>query len=174
MKYARIERERRYLLTQLPPGLVPDSSHTRITDRYITGTRLRLRRMEDPQGNVTALKLTQKYLPPHQLGVETIITNLYLNEAEYTALSCLEGPTLRKRRYPYPYNGRTYGIDVFEDALCGLILCEVELDEQTAAHLFEMPCFALREVTDDAFFTGGNLIHLNFTEVQTYEFSTAH
>ncbi|MCB9136532.1 MAG: hypothetical protein H6636_13990 [Anaerolineales bacterium] len=159
MKYARIEREHRYLLTQLPPGLTPNSPHTRIIDRYIPGTRLRLRRMEDPDGNVTALKLTQKYNPPTGTGLETIITNIYLNEAEFQFLACLEGPTLRKRRYPYPYQGKTYSIDVFEGTLHGLILCELEFDEQTPAHL-EIPPFAAREVTHDPTFTGGHLVTL--------------
>ncbi len=156
MKYARIERERRYLLAQLPPGLTPDSPHTRIIDRYIPGTRLRLRRMEDETGKVTALKLTQKYDPPVGTGLETIITNLYLNETEFQTLACLEGPTLHKRRYPYPFNGRTYVIDVFEGPLNGLILCELELDEQTAAQ--PIPPFAVCEVTDDPTFTGGHLV----------------
>ncbi|NUM46848.1 MAG: hypothetical protein HUU38_19250 [Anaerolineales bacterium] len=160
MKYARIERERRYRLTQLPPDLPPDSPHTRIIDRYIPGTRLRLRRMENETGNVTALKLTQKYDPPTGTGLETIITNLYLNETEFQALSYLEGPTLCKRRYPYPFNGKTYAIDVFEGPLHGLILCELELDEQTAAQPIPIPPFAAREVTDDPTFTGGHLVTL--------------
>lgn len=159
MKYARIERERRYLLTHLPPGLTPDSSHTRITDRYIPGTRLRLRRMEDETGNVTALKLTQKYDPPSGVGLETIITNLYLNETEFQTLACLEGPTLRKRRYPYPFADRNFSIDVFEGPLEGLILGEIEFDEPADSHI-ELPPFATREVTDDPFFTGGHLVTL--------------
>lgn len=159
MKYARIERELRYLLTELPPGLTPDGPYTHIIDRYIPGTRLRLRRMEDPQDNVTALKLTQKYDPPTGVGPETIITNLYLNEAEFQIFACIEGSTLRKRRYPYPHEGITYSIDVFEGPLNGLILCELEFDERTVAHI-EMPPFATREVTDDPTFTGGHLVTL--------------
>lgn len=159
MKYARIERERRYLLNHLPPNLTPDSPHTCIIDRYISGTRLRLRRMENETGNVTALKLTQKYDPPTGTGPETIITNLYLNETEFQTLSCLEGPTLRKRRYPYHFAGRKFSIDVFEGALEGLILCEIEFDEHTLSNI-ELPLFALREVTDDPFFTGGHLVTL--------------
>ena len=159
MKYARIERERRYLLAQLPPGLTPDSPHTRIIDRYIPGTRLRLRRMEDVTVNVTALKLTQKYDPPTGTGLETIITNLYLNETEFQTLACLEGPTIHKRRYPYPFAGRNFNIDVFEGSLDGLILGEIEFDELAGSHI-ELPPFATREVTDDPFFTGGHLVTL--------------
>ena len=40
-KYTRVERERRYLLRELPPGLKLQAEHAQITDNYITGTRLR-------------------------------------------------------------------------------------------------------------------------------------
>ena len=36
-KYARVERERRYLLQDLPEGLTRASHHLQITDNYITG-----------------------------------------------------------------------------------------------------------------------------------------
>ena len=42
-KYARVERERRYLLPDLPEGLSRAEHHLQITDNYITGTRLRMR-----------------------------------------------------------------------------------------------------------------------------------
>ena len=174
MIYACFERVRRYLLFVLPPGLALDSPHIRITDRYIPDTRLRLRQMEDEQGNITALKLTQKYDPPTGIGLETIITNLYLNEAEYQTLACLQGKLLIKRRYPYPFAGRTYSLDVFEGALEGLILCEIEFDEHTVSQPMNIPPFAVREVTDEPFFTGGSLIHLTYADIQTHERSTAH
>lgn len=47
LKYAVVERERRYLVVRLPPGV---TSTKDITDRYITGTRLRLREMRDQDG----------------------------------------------------------------------------------------------------------------------------
>jgi CYTH domain-containing protein len=48
-KYARVERERRYLLQDLPEGLTRADPHVQITDNYITGTRLRLRKVRDPK-----------------------------------------------------------------------------------------------------------------------------
>ena len=50
-KYALLERERRYLLQDLPEGLTRASPHVQITDNYITGTRLRLRKVRDPRTN---------------------------------------------------------------------------------------------------------------------------
>ena len=50
-KYASIERERRYLLQDLPEGMTRADPHVQITDNYITGTRLRIRKVRDPKTN---------------------------------------------------------------------------------------------------------------------------
>ena len=52
LKYAWIEEERRFLLGSNPLESTPAESFNRIIDRYITGTRLRLRRIESPSGEV--------------------------------------------------------------------------------------------------------------------------
>ena len=48
-KYARVEREWRFLLAGLPDGMPPASAR-RITDRYLTSTSLRLR-LESPHSS---------------------------------------------------------------------------------------------------------------------------
>src|SRR6476469_785804 len=85
-KYARLERERRYLLQDLPEGLTRASPHVQITDNYLTGTRLRLRKVRDPQTNKWTVKFTQKYAPQPADLSRTLITNTYLNPAEYEML----------------------------------------------------------------------------------------
>ena len=49
LKYAVVERERRFLLASLPDGVV---STKQIVDRYVTGTRLRLREVREDDGTV--------------------------------------------------------------------------------------------------------------------------
>jgi hypothetical protein len=56
-KYARIERERRFLLDRFPSADVMRIRH--ITDRYLDGTLLRLREQTDDAGPAI-FKLTQK------------------------------------------------------------------------------------------------------------------
>jgi len=63
LKYARIEEERRFLLKSIPEELLEVEENICVIDRYITGTRLRLRRMQSPQGSTLALKPGQKYRP---------------------------------------------------------------------------------------------------------------
>src|SRR6267378_6223610 len=81
-KYARVERERRYLLPDLPEGITRPDPHVQITDNYITGTRLRLRKVREPRTNKWTVKLTQKFAPNPQDFSRTIITNIYLNALE--------------------------------------------------------------------------------------------
>src|SRR5687768_3123405 len=59
-QYAKPERERRFLLAEVPVGEIERA--TKITDRYFLGTRLRLRHMIETRGDATRTyyKLTQK------------------------------------------------------------------------------------------------------------------
>ena len=57
-KYARIERERRFLVRRFPERQLILGVR-RIMDRYIEGTNLRLREQND-EGQPTVFKLTQK------------------------------------------------------------------------------------------------------------------
>src|SRR3954464_4701096 len=86
-KYAQVERERRYLLENLPEGLSRADHHLQITDNYITGTRLRLRKVRDPRTNKWVVKFTQKFAPDSKDLSRTIITNTYLNPMEAETLS---------------------------------------------------------------------------------------
>ena len=165
-RYARVERERRYLLGELPPGLKLADPHTQITDNYVTGTRLRLRKVRDPRANEWTLKLTQKHAPEPPDFSRTLITNIYLSPYEYEVLSVFEGNELRKNRYPYEHEGRRYSVDVFLGALRGLLLAETEFDSDEELRDFAPPPFAAREVTRDELFTGARLVGLTAAELR--------
>lgn len=168
-KYARVERERRFLLRDMPEPLTRASEHVQIWDNYITGTRLRLRKIRTPQTKKWTLKLTQKYAPePHDFS-RTIITNTYLSAAEYNVLSVFEANEIRKNRYPYEYEGRLYSIDVFLGALWGLVLAETEFETDEELQSFTPPPFIAREVTNEETFTGGRLVDLTFEELRQQE-----
>jgi CYTH domain-containing protein len=160
-KYASVEWERRFLLDHLPP----DANVTRvrrITDRYIDHTNLRLRQQSD-DGNEAVLKLTKK-LPVDATGArQGLITTMYLTQDEFQLLSNLPGKMLRKTRYSVP----PFGIDVFEDALTGLVLAEAEFNSAEEASVFSIPSFVVREVTEDIRFTGGELVRASRQELET-------
>ncbi|MCB8942346.1 MAG: hypothetical protein H6658_01090 [Ardenticatenaceae bacterium] len=156
-KYAQIEYERRFLLAQRPSDL-PPQSFTIIEDIYIPDTRLRLRRMSAPDGQVLDLKLTQKFSTPDLPATQTIITNFYLNDVEYEKLSQINGRSLTKHRHTYHHAGYRWSIDIFQKQLHGLILCDIEAQSAAALAQIPTPTFALQEVTDDPRYTGGALI----------------
>jgi hypothetical protein len=137
------------------PGLpAPDdlSWHVEITDHYLTGTRLRLRRSVDPRGATpTIYKLTQK--APADGGGPPLNTNTYLTEDEYELLRRLGGDVLRKTRSRLP----PLVVDVFESPLAGLVLAEAEFDSEQELTAFDGPAGAIAEVTRDERFTGGRL-----------------
>jgi CYTH domain-containing protein len=165
-KYARMERERRFLLAELPEGLTRASEHVQIWDNYITNTRLRLRKIRVPKTKEYVLKLTQKFTPDAEDFSRTTITNIYLSPAEYQVLSIFEGNEIRKNRYPFEHEGRKYSIDVFLGALWGLILAETDFETDEEMEAFTPPPFVAREVTNDELFTGGSLVNLSFDELR--------
>src|SRR6185295_17816365 len=107
-KYARIERELRYLLQDLPDGLSRADPHVQITDNYITGTRLRLRKVRDPKTNKWTIKFTQKFAPDPRDLSRTIITNTYLNALETESLAISDANEIRKNRYHFEHEGHTF------------------------------------------------------------------
>jgi len=165
-KYARVERERRYLLRELPEGLRVNDPHTQIFDNYVTGTRLRLRKIRDPLRREWTWKLTQKFAPDPPDFSRTVITNIYLSQYEYETLAVFEGNEIRKNRYPYEHGGRAFSIDVFLGALHGLVLAETEFDTDEELRDFPAPDFAEREVTRDELFTGGRLVALSIDDIR--------
>jgi CYTH domain-containing protein len=151
-KYARIERERRFLLTQFP-GNANVVGIRRIIDRYIDGTALRLREQSGDSGPAI-FKLTQK-LPMRANGAQQgLITSMYLTKDEFLILAQLSAKTLSKTRYSVP----PFGIDVFEGALEGLLMAEAEFDSAAAADTLTLPSFISQEVSADNRFTGGQLV----------------
>lgn len=165
-KYACIERERRYLLKDLPEGMTRADPHVQITDNYITGTRLRLRKVRDPRTNEWTVKFTQKFAPNPEDLSRTVITNTYLNAAEYQVLSVFEANEIRKNRYPFEWQGREFTIDMFLGDLFGLVLAEVSFESDTDLVSFPQPPFAIAEVTNNELFTGGKLCDVTFEAIR--------
>jgi CYTH domain-containing protein len=152
-KYARVERERRFLLAGPPPAPAVTASR-RITDRYLPGTRLRLRRVDYPHTGACELKFTQKVAAGRPGFVQGLITNTYLSEAEYDLLATLPAEVLSKTRLSVP----PVSIDVFDPPLHGLVMADIEFTTDEDAQSFPLPPAAIAEVTEDTRFTGGSLV----------------
>jgi CYTH domain-containing protein len=161
-RYARIERERRFLLDRYP-ATENVVRVRRIVDRYIGGTTLRLRQQTEGPGP-PVFKLTQK-IPGRSDGAQQgFITTMYVSEDEYRLLARLPARTLRKTRHSVP----PFGIDVFEGKLKGLVLAEAEFESAADAVALAIPNFIAREVSDDDRFTGGRLVQASRQDVRTW------
>lgn len=165
-RYACVERERRYLLQDLPEGLTRADPHVQITDNYITGTRLRIRKVRDPQTNKWVVKFTQKFAPNPSDYSRTIITNIYLNALEAESLSMFDANEIRKNRYKFQYEGREFAVDMFLGDLFGLVLAEVSFETDGELDNFARPAFAIADVTNHELFTGGRLSQITFEDIR--------
>ena len=165
-KYAVGEYERRFLLDAVPPGA---TNPRRIVDRYLDGTRLRLRTVEAP-GADTDRKLGHKRRAVADDPTAILHTSMYLDDAEYGVLATLPARRLVKTRWAITLadGGRgpvTGSVNVFEDDLDGLILLEVDLGAPDLLWAFEPPPWAGREVSQDEAFTGGELAGRSFADL---------
>ena len=143
LKYATIESERRFLVRAIPPGV---TRVVRIHDRYLTGTRLRLREMVESDGSVVR-KLGHKVRVDGTTRIAC--TSFYLDEAEWALLWQLPGRELRKTRHVVD------GVAVDELA-DGTLVAEIDGGADPVA---DVPPWldVIREVTDDEAWTGAAL-----------------
>ena len=158
-KYAHIERERRFLVDRASRPDLAGLPFVRIEDRYIGSTRLRLRRMSDSLTGQFVLKLTKKYDSADALA-RPIVT-AYLSEAEYDVFAALPARILSKRRYPVAMPQGEFGIDLFEGALEGLELAEIELTDDVVLRTLVAPSWAIADVSGDCRYDGDQLAQLN-------------
>jgi CYTH domain-containing protein len=157
-KYARPEYERRFLLSDIPD--LSGMACRLIEDLYLDGTRLRLRKIICEDEN-EQYKLCKKYAGPS--ADPLAIVNIYLTSQEYDLLSELNGKGIRKRRYNIASSALC--LDVFEGQLAGLVLCEIEAESVALLEAHTLPHWIGRDVSDDPFFTGGNLASINAVEL---------
>ena len=150
LKYAKVERERRWLLAGVP-DLPADARTTRIVDRYLIGTRLRLREVTEADGTVVR-KLGHKV----RLGddaAEVAHTSLYLDDAEWDLLVPLPADVLSKSRTLVPHDGWTVAVDVLRG---GLVLAEIDIGDGPVRDL-PASYDVVREVTGEEEYTGAAL-----------------
>jgi CYTH domain-containing protein len=148
LKYAVVERERRYLLASLPDG-VTSSKH--IVDRYVTGTRLRLREVRDETGTVT-LKLGHK-VRLTEGPAAVACTNFYLDDQEWAVLAALPARLLRKTRHAVQRDGLVLAIDEHED---GTLIAEIDDGDRPSLPVPDW-LDVVADVSNDERWTGSRL-----------------
>jgi CYTH domain-containing protein len=146
----RVEIERKFLVARAPGELPPGE---RIEQGYLAvapdGTEVRIRRRA---GRST---LTVKSGPAH-VRVEE---ELDIDDRRFEALWPLtEGRRIAKVRHLVPLEGgATAELDVYGEALEGLLIAEVEFGSTEASAAFTPPPWLGREVTGDARYANQSL-----------------
>ena len=148
-KYAVVERERRYLLATLPTELF--SGTDEILDRYLTGTRLRLREVRTADGTVVR-KLGHKVRLGEGPG-EVACTNFYLDDAEWALLVQLPARRLHKKRHLIRRDGWVVAVDEHED---GTLVAEIDDGDAPSDRIPDW-LDVVDEVTSDEAWTGSRL-----------------
>ena len=148
LKYAVVERERRYLVAYLPEGVNETQD---IQDRYVTGTRLRLREVRHGDGTVTR-KLGHK-VRLSDGPAEVACTNLYLDDDEWRLLVTLPALGLHKLRHIVHRDGVRVAIDEHDD---GTLVAEIDDHDQSSGFV---PAWldVVKDVSSDEAWTGAKL-----------------
>ena len=137
------EIERKFLVTG--PGWTEHAGRpARIRQAYLATTGLATVRVRI-KGEDTAT-LTVKSAAPAVSRVEVEAT-IPVAEAE-ELLALRQGAVIEKQRYPVPYGGLVWEIDVFAGDNAGLVIAEVELPDAGLA--LPLPPWSGEEVTADA------------------------
>ena len=150
-RYARIEAERRYLVRRIPDGVTTIFD---IADRYLTGTRMRLREVTHADGSVV-YKLGHKVREDD--GPATILcTNFYLDEAEWGLLLPLPARTLRKTRHIVERDEWRIAVDEHPD---GTLVAEIDLGDNPVEETMDVPPWldVIADVSTDEAWTGAGL-----------------
>lgn len=146
LKYAVVERERRFLVAAVPDGV---SEVWEIEDRYVDGSRLRLREVRKPDGSVQR-KLGHKVRVSDGPS-EVACTSVYLDDSEWALLTTrLPATRLRKRRHHVHRDGLHVVVDELED---GTLLAEID-DGETAPQAPPTWLEVIADVSDDEAWTG--------------------
>lgn len=150
MKYTRPEIERRWLVRLDEVGSLDGLPRRDIDDLYVSGTRLRVRKITGPDGGAV-FKLGKKY--GKQGGLSEPATNLYLEEPEYRLLCSLGGAEARKVRYSIAGGA----LDIYVVPPAGLAIFEAEFENEAEARAYTPPPFVREEITDDPRYSGWKL-----------------
>jgi len=146
-RYSKTEIERRWLVPAKSEFDKTSSREREIEDRYVLGTRLRLRKVIE-SGHAPIYKLGKKYEPEVE-GTHQVVST-YLSESEYNVLAHLPARLARKRRLSV-YGG---SLDVYEYPNTGLQVFEVEFATSQEAAAYAPPLGVGREITNNPEHTG--------------------
>jgi CYTH domain-containing protein len=137
-----LEIERKFLFTDLPPDVGPDAG-TPIRQGYLAIADDAEVRLRDKGGRFFEAVKIGRGMVRDEFQVE-------LDRSQFDALwPATKGRRIQKTRYRLKADGHRLDADVFDGALRGLNVVEVEFPDVRAAESYSPPDWFGREVTGD-------------------------
>lgn len=164
-----IERERTYLLQSLPVDL-HEFPMKEIVDVYIPlrngMAQLRARKKWDNY------EMTKKFPVYEWFSAVQEEHTIRIDSDEFDYLYTYLPYIIKKKRYSYKVKGIswtiTYDIDVFAWVLEGLLMADVEFEDEQCMESFLPPSFLGEEVTHDTRFAWGILTQLKRHDAERF------
>ncbi len=160
-----IEIEQCFLARYLPKDLHQHPSKE-VLDIYLPKDHphptLRIRK------NGAKYEMTKKEVIHEQNRTIAREDTIPLRPDEFAALEQMDGKRLHKIRYFYPYKNHTLEIGVFQGALAGLVLIDVEFKSKEDLEAFEPPDFFLGPVRGKEPFAGGMLCGKSYADIEPH------
>ncbi|MDR1032406.1 MAG: hypothetical protein LBL84_00120 [Candidatus Nomurabacteria bacterium] len=163
-----LERELTFLIERLPADLDKFPSKI-IEDNYVPACAghpvIRIRRNGDK------MVITKKYpVDVADDGVSgdssrMVEHTIELAQEEYDALNSYNGKKFKKRRFTYKVDGQTADLDVYLDALSGLVLIDFEFNSDEAMAKFKRPAWLGADVTQEILTAGGMLCGRVYSDI---------
>jgi hypothetical protein len=153
--YARIERERRWLVDVAARPDLDDAFVSCIADRYIDGIRMRLRRMERGGPRRDQVEADQEVRVRRPAGAAD--RHGLHDRARIRVAVRIAGARAGPAATAIAHRSEFWSLDGFEGALGGFELVECEAPDEAALARLQPPDWVLREVTDLPHWRGGAL-----------------
>jgi CYTH domain-containing protein len=159
-----IERELTFLASSLPVE-IENVTPKRLVDVYIPESgvdhpHLRLRQKGDTYEITKKTQIQEGDASTHH---EMTIA---LDEKEFSALASASKKRIVKDRYLVSIDGYPAEVDVFREALEGLVLIDFEFSSEQDKQNFVAPSVCLADVTQEEFIAGGLLAGKEYDEIE--------
>jgi len=150
------EIERKFQLKRIPKDIIKDIVPLEIVQTYLQAPEGQERRVRAINNETFVITVKR---PISEDGLKREENEREITEEDYKLfLTQQVGNTIKKKRYKVPANDYlTYEIDVYEDALEGLLVVEVEFPSEELANKFEKPDWFGREVTSNKAYKNASL-----------------
>jgi CYTH domain-containing protein len=160
--------DRLFLVEKLPDPLTPASEHLQLFDNYIANTRMRVRQIRDPLTKAWTRVLQQRITDLSEGAAAQRYAELELNEQEYAVFERFEEREIRKNRYFLELEGVRYVFDIYLGSVWGVNTARLRFTAPEVATTFQAPPHAVREISNDPFFVGDNLVTQDLSSIREH------